>query len=336
MRVAINGLGRVGRQVLRQLQRTDGLEVVAANDLADPAMMAHLVKHDSVHGRAEFQVGHGEGCLVLDGRRLPLFREEDPGRVPFGRQGAQVVLECTGRFAARELAARHLRDGVAQVVVSAPCPDADRTVVVGVNDDGLDPGAHRVLSAACPAGHALAVMVRVLDQAFGVEGGLGLSVESYGNDQSILDLPHPDARMARAAALSMIPAPSAAADVLARVLPAMAGRFAVQAVRVPTPDVGLLDLSVTLARDADRESLHEAFRRAAEGPFRGLLEVLEEPLVSVDLRGSTASCMLDPLLTRIMAPRFVKVFGWYDNEVGYAARLRDLCLRLDPCREGRP
>jgi glyceraldehyde 3-phosphate dehydrogenase len=329
MRVGINGLGRIGRQALRQLQGAEGLELVAVNDLAEPACAAHLVKYDSVHGRAPFPVGHGEGCLVLDGRRVPLHREEDPARVPFGAHGAQVVLECTGRFTRRELAARHLRDGVAQVVVTAPCDDADLTVVMGVNDRLLDPGRHHVLSAACAAGQALAVMVRVLDQAFGVEAGLATAVESYGNDQRILDLPHPDPRMARAAALSMIPAPSTAAACLERVLPLMAGRFASQAVRVPTPDVSLLDLSATLARDADRDGLREAFCRAADGGFRGLLEVLEEPLVSVDLRGSKATCLLDAPLTRIMAPRFVKVFGWYDNEAGYAARLLDLCRRLD-------
>ncbi|MGA2080689.1 MAG: type I glyceraldehyde-3-phosphate dehydrogenase [Holophaga sp.] len=327
MRVAINGLGRIGRQVLRQMRETDGLELAAVNDLAEPACLAHLVKFDSVHGRAGFPVSHGEGCLVLDGRQVPLFREADPARVPFGARGAQVVLECTGSFASREQAALHLRDGVRLVVVGAPCPDADLTVLAGATGRP-DPARHRVISAACATSHALAVLVRVLDGAFGVEGGLGTAVESYGNDQRILDLPHPDPRMARAAALSMIPAPSEAAACLGRALPAMAGKFAVQAVRVPTPDVSLLDLSVTLARDATHATVREAFLRAADGPLRGLLEVLEEPLVSVDLRGSRASCTLDALLTRIMAPRFVKVFGWFDNEAAYAARLVDLCRLL--------
>jgi glyceraldehyde 3-phosphate dehydrogenase len=305
------------------------LELVAVNDLADPACCAHLVKYDSLHGRAGFTVDHGDGCLVLDGRRVPMFREEDPGRVPFGAQGAQVVLECTGRFTAREQAARHLRDGVAQVVISAPSAEADLTVVMGVNDDRLDPGAHRIISAGSAAGNTLAVLVAVLDRAFGARAGLATAVESYGNDQRILDLPHPDPRLARAAALSMIPAPSTAAACLARALPWTAGRFSAQAVRVPTPDVSLLDLCATLDRDATLDTVHDAFRRAAAELPEGLLEVLDAPLVSVDLRGSAATCMLDPLLTRIMAPRFVKVFGWYDNEVGYAARLKDLCLRLE-------
>jgi glyceraldehyde 3-phosphate dehydrogenase len=318
MRVAINGLGRIGRQALRRVLATPGLELAGLNDLAEPAMVAHLVKHDSVHGRALFPVGHGEGHLLLDGREVPLFREPDPARVPFGAQGAQVVLECTGACATRAEAARHLRDGVARVLVAAPLADAD-----GIAVPGLDAAvAGTVLSAGDAASHALAQLLRVLDAAFGVTGGLALLVESYGNDQRILDLPHPDPRMARAAALSMIPAPSAAAACLARALPALAGRLEVQAMRVPTPDVSLADLSVTLARDASLEAIQGAFRAAARP---GLLEVLEEPLVSVDLRGETASCLFDPFLTRIMTPRFVKVFGWYDNEAAYAARLVDLC-----------
>ena len=327
MQVAINGLGRVGRQVLRQVQQAPGLELVAVNDLAETAGIAHLIKHDSLHGRAPFTVGHGEGHLLLDGRQVPLFREEDPGRLPFGRLGAQVVLECTGRAASRERAAGHLRDGVRQVLIAAPVP-AELTVLPGLNEHQLAPGGPRIVSAACATSHALAILLRVLDDAFGVTGGLATAVESLGNDQRILDLPHPDPRMARAAALSMIPAPSAAAACIIRALPSLAGRLAVQAIRVPTPDVSLVDLSVTLERDATQASVLAAFTQAAQGPLRGRLEVLDEQLVSVDLRGSSASCLLDPFLTRIMSPRFVKVFGWYDNEVAYAARIKDFCLRL--------
>jgi len=326
MQLAINGLGRTGRQVLRQLQQVPGLELVAVNDLAEPAMVAHLVKHDSVHGRAPFTVGHGDGCLLLAGRPVPLFREPDPGLLPFGRLGATVVLECTGRFTARAQAARHLRGGVEQVVISAPAPDADLTVIMGVNEAGLS-ARPRVISAACPASHALAVLLRALERHFGVAEALATAVESYGNDQRILDLPHPDLRMARAAHMSMIPAPSDAAGCVGRVLPALAGRLAVQAIRVPTPDVCLVDLCVTLGRDATQEALLAAFRAEAEAR-PGILELLSEPLVSVDLRGERASCLLDPFLTRIMAPRFVKVFGWYDNEAAYAARMLDLCLEL--------
>jgi len=326
VRVAVNGLGRLGRQFLRQLQRTPGLELVAGNDLADPACVAHLVKHDSVHGRAPFQVGHDADGLLLEGRRVPLFQEPDPARLPFGQLGAEVVIECTGRFTTREQAGRHLQGGVARVIVAAPMADADLTVAMGINPERLR-GAGPVLSAGCPASHALALLLQALDRAFGVEAAVATVVESLGNDQRILDLPHPDRRMARAAVMSMIPAPSEAAGCLGLLLPALAGRIAVQAVRVPTPDVSLVDLCVTLARDASAPGVLAAFRAEAER-LPGLVELLEEPLVSVDLRGCEASCLVDPFLTRIMAPRFVKVFGWYDNETAYAARLRDLCLGL--------
>jgi glyceraldehyde 3-phosphate dehydrogenase len=210
------------------------------------------------------------------------------------------------------------------VVISAPSPDADATVAPAMNAPDREA---RVLSAACPATHALALLTKVLHDRFGVEAGLATAVESYGNDQRILDLPHPDPRMARAAAISMIPAPTQAARCLAEVLPWTRDRFDALAVRVPTPDVSILDLGATLSRDADAASVLEAFQDAARA-LPGLVEVLEAPLVSVDLRGRQASCIFDPYLTRILSPRFVKVFGWYDNEAAYAARLRDLCLEL--------
>jgi glyceraldehyde 3-phosphate dehydrogenase len=326
MQVAINGLGRIGRQVLRQLQTVPGVELVGLNDLAEAPAVAHLLKYDSVHGRAGFPVSHGPGQLLLNGRAVPLFREAEPGRVPFAAQGAELVLECTGRFTTRAQAAAHLGGGVARVLICAPCADADRTLIPGVNADQPLDGA-QVLSAACPASHALALLVRVLEQRFGVELGLATAVESYRNDQRILDLPHPDRRLCRAAAMSMIPAPSAAAACLGQVLPALAGRFEAQAIRVPTPSVDLLDLSVTLARPATVEQVHAAFRQAALD-WPGLVELLEEPLVSVDLRGATASCILDPFLTRQLAPNFFKVFAWHDNEAGYGARIVDLCRIL--------
>jgi len=341
MRVAINGLGRIGRQVLRQGIGRPEVELVALNDVAEAPALAMLLKYDSVHGRAPFRVAHGPGRLLLDGREIPLSREADPGRLPFGDLGAEVVLECSGRFNTRAGAELHLRDGVARVILGGPCADADLTLVPGVNASlasargaraggpppfQAGPGSARILSAACPAGQALALLVDVLDRAFGVGHGLATVVESYRNDQRILDLPHPDLNLARAAAVSMIPAPSEAAACLGRVLPAMAGRFEAQAVRVPTPDVSLLDLCVTLERDVTLDEVHGAFRQAALD-LPGLVEVLEDPLVSSDLVGATASCILDPFLTRLMAPRFLKLFAWHDNEAAYAARLLDLCLR---------
>lgn len=327
MRVAINGLGRIGRQAIRQLQGTPGLEIVGLNDVAEASVLAHLLQYDSSHGRAAFQVGHAPGQLLLAGRPVPIFQEADPGRIPFGALGAEVVLECSGRFNRRAQAALHLREGVSRVVLSGPCPDADGTLLPGVNDREPALSSAEVLSAACPATHAMGLLVKVLDRAFGVTFGLATAVESYRNDQRILDLPHPDLRMARAAAMSMIPIPSQAATCLGQAWPAMAGRFDAQAIRVPTPDVSLLDLSVTLHREATPEAVLAAFQQALP-EFPGLLEILDAPLVSADLRGATASCILDPLLTRSMAPRFLKVFAWFDNEVAYAARLKDFCLAL--------
>lgn len=325
MRIAINGLGRIGRQVLRQIQDEPSLELVGVNDPADGATLAHLVKHDSVHGRATFSVRAEGGALVLGDRRVPHSRASEPALSPFADLGADVVLECAGRVIRRVQALPHLRGPVSRVVLAAPSPDADATWIPGLGEPL--PGQARIISAACPAAHALGHLAAVLHEARGLVAGLATAVESYGDDQRILDLPHPDLRMARAASVSMIPAPSQAADGLAQALPWTRGRLQVQAVRVPTPDVGIVALNATLSRDVDAQELNAAFQARSLAPD-GLVEVLDEPLVSVDLRGRTASCILDPFLTRAMAPRFVKVFAWYDNEAAYASRLVDLCREL--------
>ena len=328
-KVAINGLGRIGRLTLRHLLRTPHVQVVAVNDLADAATLAHLVKHDSVHGTADFPVAADGDHLVLDGRRIRAFSEPDPGRVPFGALGAQVVLECTGRFTARAQAAAHLREGVAHVLLGAPSDDADRTVVMGVNEETLHPGTDRVVSAACGATNCLVPVAKVLDDAFGLDRGFVTVVQSYANDQRILDLPHPDLRLARAAALNMIPTGTPAARCAGRVLPGLEGRLEGLAVRVPTPDGSIVDLTATLRSEATLEAVHGAFRQAAaSGPLAPYLEVLDEELVSADLRSRAASALYDPFLTRLLGPRMVKVFAWHDNEWAYAARLRDLCLHL--------
>jgi glyceraldehyde 3-phosphate dehydrogenase len=328
-KVAINGLGRIGRLTLRQLMNAPHLQVVAVNDLTDAATLAHLVKYDSVHGQADFPVASDGDCLVLDGRRIRVYAEKDPATIPFGSQGARVVLECTGRFTARAEAAKHLRNGVSHVLISAPSEDADRTVVMGVNEPTVDPAKDRVISNASCTTNCLAPMVKVLDDAFGLDHGFMTTVHSYTNDQRILDLPHEDLRRARAAALSMIPTTTGAAEAIGLVLPHLKGRLEGIAVRVPTPDVSIVDLTATLRADASLEALHAAFRTASEtGPLAPYLEVLDAELVSADLVGSSASCLYDPYLTKVLGPRLVKVFGWYDNEWGYAARLKDLCLHI--------
>jgi len=318
MRIAINGLGRIGRQVLRQAMARPELEVAALNDLGDPAVLAHLVAWDSVHGPAPFRVEAEGSALVLDGRRVPLFRDPAPGA--FRDSGAGTVLECTGRHGTREAASAHLGGSVTRVLLSAPF-EGDGPVVLPALAPH-QPTPPPAASAGCPASQALALLLEVLDGAFGVEAALATAVESYGNDQRILDLPHADPRMARAASMSMIPAPTRAGECLAQARPWTAGRLEVSAVRVPTPDVSLVDLGVRLRRDADAAAVDAAFRAAVRP---GLLEILEAQLVSVDLRGRRASAILDPWLTRVISPRFLKVYAWYDNEAAYAARLLDLC-----------
>ncbi len=328
-KVAINGLGRIGRLALRQLMKVPHVQVVAVNELTDAATLAHLVKYDSVHGQADFPVASDGDCLVLDGRRIRVFAEQEPGAIPFGATGARLVLECTGRFTRRTQAAAHLRDGVGHVLISAPSPDADRTVVLGVNEGSLELTKDRIISAASCTTNCLAPLVKVLDDAFGLEFGFMTTVHSYTNDQRILDLPHPDLRRARAATLSMIPTSTGAARAVGQVLPHLEGRLDGLAVRVPTPDVSIVDLTATLKAKASLEAIHQAFHQASRtGPLAPYLEVLEAELVSVDLVGRGASCLYDPYLTKVLGPRLVKVFGWYDNEWGYAARMKDLCLRI--------
>ena len=329
MKLAINGLGRIGRLVLRQLMDIPDLEITAVNDVMDTRTLAHLLKHDSVHGRAGFDVARDDKTLILNGKRIPAFQEQDPTRLPFGNLGTHLVLECSGRFTDRGKAALHLKGSVRHVIVSETVEDADLVIVMGLNQDRFDADAHRILSCGSSALQGLAPMVKVLDEHFGIEFGLFTIVQSYTNDQRILDQPHRDLRLARAASISMIPTDTDAARMIGLVIPHLANKLDGIAVHVPTPDMNLTDLSVVLARDATRESIHEAFLLASrQGPLKGLLEILEEELVSVDLIGCSASCLLDPFLTKIMTPRFVKVFGWHDNEFGYAARLKDLALHV--------
>ncbi|HEY3270540.1 MAG TPA: type I glyceraldehyde-3-phosphate dehydrogenase [Geothrix sp.] len=328
-KVAINGLGRIGRLVLRHLMKVPHVRVVAVNDLTDAATLAHLMKYDSVHGPADFPVASDGNYLVLDGRRIRVYAEKDPQLIPFGAQGAQVVLECTGKFTKRAQAALHLQGSVTHVLISAPSGDADRTVVMGVNETTLDPATEHVISNASCTTNCLGPVVKVMDDAFGIEYGFMTTVHSYTNDQRLLDLPHKDLRRARAAALSMIPTSTGAAKAIGLVLPHLKGRLDGLAVRVPTPDVSIVDLTATLKSDATLDSVQEAFRAAAaSGPLAPYLEILDAELVSADLVGRTASTLYDPHLTKILGPRLVKVFAWYDNEFGYAARLKDLCVHV--------
>lgn len=327
MKVALNGLGRIGRLALRRLVLCPEVEVVAVNDQADARTLAHLVKHDTVHGLAPFAVGVEGEALRAAGRLIPVLREADPAALPFGDLGATLVLECTGRFVQREQAQAHLQGSVQRVLVGAPMADADRTLVLGINDRDLRP-TDRILSAGSGTLGCLAPVAKVLDDAFGLRQALITVVHSYTADQRILDLPHADLRRARAAGQSMIPTASSAPGALAQVLPHLAGRVEGIAVRVPTPDVSLLECTVRLEREATPEAVNAAFTAAAEGPLAGLVAVLDEELVSADLVGRTESALLDPFLTVAVAPDTVKLVAWYDNEAAYAARLVELALEL--------
>lgn len=328
-KVAINGLGRIGRLVLRHLMEVPHVQVVAVNDLTDAPTLAHLMQYDSIHGRAPFPVAADGNYLVLGGRRIRVYKEKDAQLIPFGAVGAEVVLECTGYYTRKARAIAHLQGSVKQVIISAPADDADLTVVMGVNESAVDPTTQTVLSNASCTTNCLAPMVQVLDQAFGLDYGFMTTIHSYTNDQRILDLPHQDLRRARAAALNMIPTSTGAAKAISLVLPHLKGRMDGVAVRVPTPDGSLTDLTATLKRDATVEEIHAAFRKASQaGPLAPYLTYLEAELVSSDIVGSAASCSYDPYLTRLLGPRMVKVFGWYDNEFGYSARLKDLTLHV--------
>jgi len=327
VKLAIHGLGRVGRLVLRQLVHQDGVEIVAVQDPADTRTLAHLITYDSVHGKADFPVSWEATALLLDGKRIPVIRETKSAPDLFAQLDARIVLECTGQCTSRQDLARFLQGGVSHVLVANPVDDADLTLVLGVNDARLDLARQRVISHGSCTGYCLAPMVKVLDEAFGIDYGLFTAVHAYTNDQRILDLPHKDLRRARAAFLNMIPTSTGAVQTIGRVLPHLAGRLDGLAVRVPTPDVSILDLSAMLTREATLASLNTAFTEAAASDaLRGYLAVAEEELVSVDFRGNPASCIFDPFLTKIMTPRYVKIFGWYDNEFGFASRLGELAV----------
>ncbi len=327
VRIAINGLGRTGRNTLRLAFPDEELDLVAVNDLTDASMLAHLIRHDSVHGRWQTEVSVEGDSIRLGGDSARVFSEKDPAKLPWKELKVDVVLESTGKFTEREKATKHLEAGARRVLISAPGKNPDFTLVLGVNDGCFDPGRHRIVSNASCTTNCAAPVCKVLDDAFGIESGMLTTVHSYTNDQRLLDLPHKDPRRARAATLSMIPTSTGAAVAVEEVLPKLKGKLDGIAVRVPTPDVSLTDLTVTLARPANVEEINAAFERAAAGALKGVLTTTREPLVSCDYVGNTFSAIVDLPLTRVLGERFVKVFAWYDNEAGYSARCRD-ALRL--------
>jgi len=324
IKVGINGFGRIGRNLLRSALAHREIEFVAVNDLTDSKTLAHLLKYDSVHGVLGAAVEAGENMIRVNGRSIKVLAEKDPKKLPWKELGADIVVESTGRFTDREGATGHLNAGARKVIISAPAKDPDLTIVLGVNELMYDSGKHSILSNASCTTNCLAPVAKVLLDAFGIKRGLMTTVHSVTNDQRLLDLPHKDLRRARAAHLSIIPTTTGAAKALFLVLPELKGKMDGMAVRVPTPNVSMVDLVVELERDASETDINSHYRQAAEGPMKGILEYTEEPLVSVDLNDNPHSAILDATLTKVLNGRMVKVIAWYDNEWGYSCRLRDL------------
>ncbi|HET6982591.1 MAG TPA: type I glyceraldehyde-3-phosphate dehydrogenase [Myxococcaceae bacterium] len=325
MKVAINGFGRIGRCILRAaLARKENIEVVAINDLDAPATMAHLFKYDSVHRTWPGQVTATDKSMTVDGKTIAFTAEKDPTKLPWKSLGVDLVLECTGRFADREGASKHLGAGAKKVIISAPAKGPDVTIAIGVNTEAYDPAKHQILSAASCTTNCLAPTAKVLLDNFGIEKGLMTTVHSYTNDQRILDLTHKDLRRARAAALSMIPTSTGAAKAIGDVLPALKGKMHGVSVRVPTPNVSLVDLTVVLGKKATPEEINAAFRKAAEGPLKGVLEYSEAETVSVDYNGNPHSAIVDATNTFVIEGNLAKVMAWYDNEWGFSNRMVDL------------
>jgi glyceraldehyde 3-phosphate dehydrogenase len=323
-RVAINGFGRIGRNILRAAKKYDiALDFVAVNDLTDPATLGHLLRYDSVHGKYPGEVSVTDDGLVVDGDELRVLSVRDPAELPWGDLGVDVVFEATGIFRDRASASKHLDAGARKVVITAPAKGEDLTIVLGVNDDRYDPARHDVVSNASCTTNCLVPLVKVLMDGFGLESALMNTVHSYTNDQSILDLPHSDLRRARAAAMSIIPTTTGAAKATGLVIPEAQGIIDGMAMRVPTPDVSIVDLTANLGREVTREEVNAAFREAAQGSLAGILEVSDEPLVSVDYIGHPASSIVDALSTFAIG-KLVKVVSWYDNEWGYSNRCAEL------------
>jgi glyceraldehyde 3-phosphate dehydrogenase len=335
LRFAINGLGRVGRALLRVAREREELELAAVNDVEPAPVLARLLARDTVHGPFPGTVEVADGLLRIDGLAVPVHRQPDPARVPWERDGVAVVVEATGRFTRRAAAAAHLGGTVRTVVVSANAEEADVTVCLGVNERTLDPARHAVVSNASCTTNCLALVAKVLHDSFGVRRALMSTVHSYSGSQRLLDLAHPDPRRSRSAALNMIPIPTTAAGALGRVLPELAGRVEGFAVRVPTPCVAMLDLVADLERDAPAEAVRDAFRRAAAEELAGLLGATEEELVSSDFVGDPRSAVVDLPLVQAAGDRLVRVVAWYDNEWGYAHRLADLLVLLAGRAHGR-
>ncbi|WOV86540.1 type I glyceraldehyde-3-phosphate dehydrogenase [Sporosarcina oncorhynchi] len=329
IKMAINGFGRIGRVVFREASKHDNIEIVAVNDLTDSAMLAHLLKYDSVHGTFDAEVGSEEGYLVVNGKKIKVYAEKDPAQLPWGELDVDVVIESTGVFRDEKGLMKHIEAGAKKVILSSPAKGDVKTLVMGVNENEYDPQNDKVISNASCTTNCLAPVVKVLNDKFGVKRGMMTTIHSYTNDQRILDLPHDDYRRARAAAESMIPTTTGAASAVTKVIPALKGKLDGMAVRVPTPNVSLVDFVAELSTDVTVEDVNSALKEASENELKDILFYNEIPLVSRDYNGNTASSTVDGLSTMVMEDNLVKVISWYDNETGYSARCIDLALYMN-------
>jgi glyceraldehyde 3-phosphate dehydrogenase len=324
IRLGINGFGRIGRTVLRYAVKEKGIEIVAINDLTDAKTLAHLLKYDSVHGIFPGKVEYNENELIINGKAIKILKIRNPEELPWKKEKVDIVLESTGLFTARDKAELHIKAGAKKVIISAPATGEDITVVMGVNHQLYDGKKHNIISNASCTTNCLAPFAKVLNDSFGIEKGLMTTIHSYTNDQNILDLPHKDLRRARAAAMSMIPTTTGAAKAVALVLPELKGKMDGMAIRVPTPNVSVVDLVATVKKKTDAEKVNAALKKASKGYLKGILGFSEEPLVSIDFNGNPLSSIVDASCTKVLDGNMVKVLSWYDNESGFSKRVIDL------------
>jgi glyceraldehyde 3-phosphate dehydrogenase len=324
VKVGINGFGRIGRNIFRTALEDKEIEFVAVNDITDTKTLAHLLKYDSVLGNLHHQISASENGITVEGQELRVFSERDPAAIPWESVGAEIVIESTGRFTKAEDAKKHLRGSVKKVIISAPAKNEDITIVLGVNEKSYDPAAHHVISNASCTTNCLAPVAKVIHENFGIKNAQMTTIHSYTNDQQLLDLPHKDLRRARAAALNMIPTSTGAAKAVSLVLPELKGKFDGISVRVPTPNVSLVDVVIDVEKETTSEEVNKALKDAAHGELAGILGFTEEPLVSSDFKQNSNSSIVDAEYTKVIGGHMIKILSWYDNEWGYSCRVRDL------------
>jgi glyceraldehyde 3-phosphate dehydrogenase len=327
MKVGINGFGRIGRAVLKCIlgdPECSNFEIVAINDLTDSATLAHLFKYDSVQGVNSNDVQSDSEGLIINGKHIKIIAERDPANLPWKQLGVDIVIECTGLFTKRAAASKHITAGAKKVIISAPATDPDVTIVLGVNEGSYNSSEHKIVSNASCTTNCLAPLAKVMHESFGIKKGLMTTIHSYTNDQKILDLPHSDLRRARAANLSMIPTTTGAAKAVALVLPEIKGKLDGMAIRVPTPNVSLIDLVVEVEKNTSVEEVNQTLRDASDGPLNKIMRFEEKPLVSIDFNGDSCSSIIDGISTKVIEGNMVKVLSWYDNEWGYSNRVKDL------------